>query len=112
MKESLKVLQEAAELQTRKSNDYQNSSSDILQADYYPHGCQTIYDSMHGKMLRIRSVMNAMDKDPDYKPNFESLEDSAVDLINYASFFVAYMRNGIAGQNLNHDFMNRKIDED
>ena len=33
MKESLKVLQECAELQTKKSNDYQNPNSKITQAE-------------------------------------------------------------------------------
>jgi len=34
MKESLKVLKKAAEIQTQKSNDYQNPNSRIRQADY------------------------------------------------------------------------------
>lgn len=109
MKESLKVLQQAAEIQTRKSNDYQNPNSRIKQADYYPRGCASILDVMNGKILRIQSVMEAMENDPNYKPNFESMEDSAVDLINYASFFVAYMRGGIEGQSEDRDFLNRKI---
>jgi hypothetical protein len=109
MKESLKVLQQAAEIQTRKSNDYQNPNSRIKQADYYPRGCASILDVMNGKILRIQSVMEAMENDPNYNPNFESMEDSAVDLINYASFFVAYMRGGIEGQSTDRDFLNRKI---
>jgi hypothetical protein len=109
MKESLKVLQQAAEIQTRKSNDYQNPNSRIKQADYYPRGCASILDVMNGKILRIQSVMEAMENDPNYVPNFESMEDSAVDLINYASFFVAYMRGGIEGQSTTRDFLNRKM---
>lgn len=109
MKESLKVLQQAAEIQTRKSNDYQNPNSRIKQADYYPRGCASILDVMNGKILRIQSVMEAMENDPNYVPNFESMEDSAVDLINYASFFVAYMRGKIEGQSEDRDFLNRKI---
>ncbi len=111
MKESLKVLQQAAEIQTRKSNDYQNPNSRIKQADYYPRGCASILDVMNGKILRIQSVMEAMENDPNYTPNFESMEDSAVDLINYASFFVAYMRGGIEGQTEDRDFLNRKINK-
>ena len=109
MKESLKVLQHAAEIQTRKSNDYQNPNSRIKQSDYYPRGCASILDVMNGKILRIQSVMEAMENDPNYVPNFESMEDSAVDLINYASFFVAYMRGKIEGQSEDRDFLNRKI---
>ena len=107
MKESLKVLQRAAEIQTQKSNDYQNPSSRIRQAMYYPRGCATITDIMLGKVLRIQSVLEAMEQDPSYTPNFESLEDSCVDLINYSSFFVAYMKGGIEGQDPNNDFLNR-----
>lgn len=108
-KESINVLQECIELQTKKSNDYQNPNSVIRQADYYPNGCQSIFDSMHSKVLRMRSVMEAMNNDPNYKPNFESLEDSAKDLINYASFFVAYMRGKIDGQVPDRDWLNKKI---
>jgi hypothetical protein len=108
-KESVKVLQECIDLQLKKSNDYQNPNSVIRQADYYPNGCLTILDTMHSKILRMRSVMEAMVNDPDYKPNFESLEDSAKDLVNYASFFVSYSRGKIDGQNTDRDFLNRKI---
>ena len=110
MKESLKVLQECAELQTKKSNDYQNPSSKITQADYYPNGITTIHDIMHAKMLRMLSVMEAMQSD-DYEPNFESLEDSGKDLINYTSFFVAYCRHGIPGQVKNKDVFNKPINK-
>jgi hypothetical protein len=44
----------------------------------------------------------------DYDPNFESLEDSAKDLINYASFFVAYCRSGIVGQKPNNNIFNKE----
>lgn len=107
MKESLKILQRAAEVQTKKSNDYQNPNSRIRQADYYPRGCASILDVMSAKVLRMQSVLEAMEQDPDYEPNFESLDDSCVDLINYASFFAAYVKGGIDGQDPNRDFLNR-----
>lgn len=106
--ESVNVLQECIDLQLRKSRDYQNPNSSVKQADYYPNGVQTIYDVMHGKMLRMKSVMEAMQGDG-YDPNFESLEDSAKDLINYASFFVSYCRNGIQGQQPGRDIFNKEI---
>ena len=105
---SAKVLAECADLQMRKANDYQNPNSTVRQADYYPNGVQSIHDTMHGKMLRMKSVMEAM-RGEGYDPNFESLEDSAKDLINYASFFVAYLRNGIDGQDGTRDLFNRPI---
>lgn len=108
MKESVKVLHECIELQTKKSSDYQNPNSMIKQADYYPSGCLTILEIMHAKMLRMRSVMEAMQNDPSYKQNFESLEDSAKDLINYASFYVSFARGQMEGQDKDRDFLNRK----
>jgi len=107
-KVSIKVLQECAELQQRKSRDYQNPNSRIKQKDYYPRGIASILDIIYAKTLRMYSVLEAMESDPDYNPNFESLEDSGKDLINYASFLVAYMRHGVDGQDLDKDFLNRK----
>jgi hypothetical protein len=107
---SVQVLRECIDLQNKKANDYQNPNSTIKQADYYPSGCLTILEIIHAKVLRMRSVMEAMQHDPNYKPNFESLEDSAKDLINYASFYVAYSRGKVDGQEADRDFVNRKID--
>ena len=109
VKESLKVLQECAELQTRKANDYQNPNSRITQADYYPRGVSSILDIINAKVLRMYSVVEAMEHDPNYNQNFESLEDSGKDLINYASFLVAYCRGNLQGQNPNRDFLNREV---
>ena len=108
VRESIKVLNECIEVQVKKSNDYQNPNSRIKQAHYYPNGCLTLHDTMQAKMLRMQSVMEAMLNDPNYQPNYESLEDSAKDLINYCSFFVAYIRGKIDGQEPDCDMFNRK----
>lgn len=105
--ESMRVLDECKDVMAKKANDYQNPNSSIKQADYYPNGCMTILDIMHAKMLRLRSVMEAMEYDPNYKPNFESIEDSAKDLINYASFLISYSRGKMDGQKFGYDFLNR-----
>ena len=107
MKESINVLNECAELQLKKSRDYQNPNSRIVQADYYPRGVASIMDIIHAKTLRTFSVLEAMESDESYKPNFESVEDSLKDLINYASFAVAYCRGGVDGQDPDRDFLNR-----
>jgi hypothetical protein len=41
--------------------------------------------------------------------NFESLEDSAKDAINYLSFFVSYSRGKMEGQDTKRDLVNRPI---
>lgn len=110
--ESVKALRECIDLQLRKSRDYQNPNSRVKQADYYPSGVKTIHEICHAKMLRALSVMEAMEKDPAYSQNFESLEDSFKDMINYASFAISYCRGQIPGQQKDHDMFNRKIDKE
>ena len=104
-RESVKVLREAIELQLKKSQDYQNPSSRVVQADYYPNGVYSILDIMNAKVLRIYSVLDAMQAGD--KVNFESVEDSCVDLINYSSFMASYMRGEIPGQKTDRDIFNR-----
>ncbi len=90
---SIAILTQAAELQRRKSADYQSADSTVVQADYYPNGVATIQDIIWGKVLRARSLIEG-----GKAANFESLEDTYLDIINYASFAVAYLRGGVPGQ--------------
>ena len=106
-KESIKVLSECSDIQLKKSKDYQNPNSRIKQADYYPRGVMSIMELINTKTIRLWSLIEAMENDPSYEPNFESIEDSLKDLINYASFAVAYSRGKIEGQDPNRDFLNR-----
>ena len=101
-KESIIVLQECAELQSKKSEDYQNPNSNVKQADHYRRGVDSIHDTMHGKMLRAQSLL-----EPGDAANFESLEDTYKDLINYASFAVSYIRGKMEGQKPELDYLNR-----
>ncbi len=103
----IQILKNAADLIVSKGNDYQNPKSRIKQADYYPNGAQTILDIMTGKVNRMHSVLDAMRDDEQYVENFESLHDSAVDLINYAAFFAAYLDYDIDGQDPSRDIFNR-----
>lgn len=110
-RESIKVLRECIELQDAKSKDYQSKASSVKQADYYRLGVDSIYDMMHTKMLRLMSLMETAKADPKTTPKFESLEDTAKDLINYTSFFAAYIRGGVDGQDPNRDMFNREKPE-
>ena len=100
-KESIIVLQECAELQSKKSEDYQNPNSNVKQADHYRRGVDSIHDTMHGKMLRAQSLLESGNT-----ANFESLEDTYKDLINYASFAVSYIRGKMEGQKPELDYLN------
>jgi len=108
----LMILKQAADLIAKKGNDYQNPKSRIRQADYYPNGAQTILDIMTGKINRMHSVLDAMRDDDNYMENFESLQDSAIDLINYSAFFSAYLDYDIDGQTTDRDILNRNIIKD
>ena len=107
MKESLNVLRECAELQTKKSQDYQSDTSNVLQAMHYRRGIDTIHDILIGKITRATSLLES-----GKEPNLESLEDTYIDLINYASFAVSYMRGKMEGQHPDRDMFNRKINAD
>lgn len=103
---SVKVLREAIELQIKKGNDYQNAVSRVRQADYYPHGVYSILDIVNAKILRMYSVLETMEANGNV--NFESVQDSAVDAINYLSFMVAYIRGEIDGQQPGFDIFGRR----
>lgn len=109
-RESVKVLQECIDLQIRKSQDYQNPNSNIVQAMHYRRGVSTIHDMISQKLLRAQSLLEPMENGQLRDPNFESLEDTYKDLINYASFAVSYIRGQMEGQDPNRDMLNRKIE--
>lgn len=106
---SVKTLLKAIELQEKKGRDYQNPNSRVRQADYYPHGVYSILDTVHGKILRMYSVLESMEAGA--SPNFESVQDSAIDAINYLSFIVAYIDGKIDGQDLSRDIFNKPIQD-
>lgn len=105
---SVKVLRDCIDLQNKKGSDYQNAVSTVKQADYYRLGLNTIYDIMHAKMLRMRSLLETAEANPGVTPNFESISDSAKDLINYASFFASYAEGKMDGQDPDRDIFNRR----
>ncbi len=106
-RESVKVLRECVDLQNKKGADYQSKASPVRQADYYTNGVTTIHDIMHAKMLRMLSLQHKAASGDE--PNFEGLEDTAKDLINYASFYVAWLRGKIDGQDEMVDIFNRPV---
>ena len=108
-RESVKVLRECIDLQIRKSQDYQNPNSNIVQAMHYRRGVSTIHDMINQKLLRAQSLLEPLENGEGINPNFESLEDTYKDLINYASFAVSYLRFQMEGQAGDRDILNRPI---
>ena len=106
--ESIRILDECKQMQLKKGQDYQNPESSVTQADYFPRGITSIYEIMNAKMLRIKSIMEIKEKYPSHQENYEGLEDSAKDLINYSSFFVSWLRGQVPGQKVNSGLFNSK----
>jgi|TARA_R100000734_G_C3304447_1_gene94963 hypothetical protein len=104
-KESVEVLKECIELQNKKSQDYQSKESNVTQAMHYRRGVDSIHDIIQGKCYRAQSLLESGGD-----PNFESLEDTYKDIINYCSFAVSYMRGKMEGQSSDRDMFNKQID--
>ena len=79
------VMKDAIALKEQKSADYQGGM--WTEEDYFPYGHHSYLHMLWTKMLRIRSVAEQEDT------NFESLEDSLVDMINYAAMYAAWLEN-------------------
>ena len=71
---------------------------------HYRRGIDTIHDVILGKLHRATSLLESHNS-----PNFESLEDTYKDIINYCSFAVSYSRGKMEGQLPDRDMYNRKV---
>ena len=85
MTTAIDIMKEAIALKERKSIDYQGST--WTEADYFPFGDQSYMHMIHTKYLRMRNVMDSNEV------NFESLEDTLIDMINYCAMYTAWLRN-------------------
>lgn len=85
------AVAEAQLLVLRKSEDYNGDALSTAEASrvrdvYFPFGAASYVHMIHIKSQRLVQLTK---NDLDGKaPNFEGARDSALDLINYASFFV------------------------
>lgn len=85
------ALAEAALLCIRKSQDYNQSDEttnhhSVNRSAYFPFGLVSYAQMIHTKSQRFNSLaMNELKGRP---TNFEGLHDTALDIINYAGFFI------------------------
>lgn len=82
--EAYKILKECSDVLKKKGQDYNNGS--IKPEDYFLFGRLSYVQMIHLKCTRLRSLIETK------KPNYESVEDTLVDLINYAALFAEYER--------------------
>ena len=90
MDKAAAILEEAAKLKIKKSKDYQGGM--WKESDYFPFQDTSYIHMMWTKMLRIRSVAEQENT------NFESLEDSLLDMINYSAMYIAFLRDKDSGE--------------
>ena len=82
---AIQVMKDAIALKEKKSKDYQGGL--WTEEDYFPFGHESYLHMIHTKYLRIRSVAEQENT------NFESLEDSLIDMINYCAMYGAWVEN-------------------
>ena len=82
---AIQVMKDAITLKEKKSKDYQGGL--WTEEDYFPFGHESYLHMIHTKYLRIRSVAEQENT------NFESLEDSLIDMINYCAMYGAWVEN-------------------
>ncbi len=83
--EAAVIAKEASALMLRKSQDYNQGMLD--QETYYLFGIKSIATMIWQKASRMVNIITS-----DKKENFESLEDTLIDLANYAFIGAAYLR--------------------
>ena len=84
-------LIEAAELLSKKAQDYRNSNAVSL-ADYFPFGLKSHVQMINTKNLRLINLASTK-----RTPNHESVRDTLLDLINYCNFAI----QDLDGEDLN-----------
>ena len=82
---AIQIMKDAIALKEKKSKDYQGGL--WTEEDYFPFGHESYLHMIHTKYLRIRSVAEQENT------NFESLEDSLIDMINYCAMYGAWVEN-------------------
>lgn len=82
-------------LYLKKSADYNGDSKYDLN-NYFPFGTASYAQMIHTKSMRILSVAEKEFKGQE--ANFESLQDSALDMINYAMFLADHCDKTVTTQ--------------
>jgi hypothetical protein len=85
------ALAEAALLCVKKSQDYNSDAAlnihNIARSNYFPFGAVSYAQMLHTKSQRFNSLVQKEIEGGE--ANFEGLRDTALDIINYAGFYIA-----------------------
>ena len=84
------VFKEVTELCIKKSQDYNSGNSQPdSRANYFPFGLLSYAQMLHTKSQRLNSLAQS-----DKTPNNESIRDTLLDMINYATFAIEAIDKG------------------
>lgn len=84
------VFKEVTEIAIKKSQDYNNGNGQpTSRAVYFPFGLLSYAQMLHTKSQRLNSLAQQ-----DKAPNNESVRDTLLDMINYATFAVEAIDKG------------------
>lgn len=84
------VFKEVTEIAIKKSQDYNNGNGQpASRAAYFPFGLLSYAQMLHTKSQRLNSLAQQ-----DKTPNNESVRDTLLDMINYATFAVEAIDKG------------------
>ena len=77
----------AQRLLNLKEQDY--GEPDNAKKEYFPFGDKSYVTMVHTKAKRLVNLVEQMDE---REPNFEGIDDTIIDIINYAAFYYAFRK--------------------
>ena len=83
----LELINPAIEIVVKKGEDYGNDTLGFK--SYFPFGFKSYTQMLHVKTQRLVSLAQT-----DHEPNFESVQDTLKDMINYAVFLLDAIDKG------------------
>lgn len=78
------AMTKAHNIRVKKAQDYNGGVVNL--EHYFPFGEKSYVQEIHKKSLRLVSLASQ-----DGEPNFEAVEDTLADMINYCSFYFEYL---------------------
>ncbi|MGB4824971.1 MAG: hypothetical protein WBP82_08730, partial [Leuconostoc mesenteroides] len=104
---AIRFLEDCKDLMIKKAAAYNADISTVKSADYYPRGLDDLYHMIHIKMLRAKSLIDLMRAGQSV--NFENLQDTLMDLVNFSALTAEFNAGQMDGQNLELDLFCRPI---
>jgi len=83
------LVEKASKLMLNKARDYNQGA--VTLHDYFPFGSPSYVQMIHVKAQRLVSLMEMYMKNEGGEPQYEAIQDSVLDLINYSVIFLDYL---------------------